>query len=130
MTNEELEAPLDAETEAMIDAALERAKDEPAPITATSVSFNKEHRLLIVVLSNGQRLAVPQEDLQYLAEASLDDAAKVSIEMLGMGIHWEKLDLDFSVEGLIEGRRGNARWMKDLHERWSGKARARVLQTA
>jgi hypothetical protein len=130
MTDEELEAPLDAETEAMIDAALERAKNEPAPVTAASVSFNKEHRLLIVVLCNGQRLAIPQEDLQYLADASAEDAADVSIEMLGFGIHWEKLDLDFSVEGLIEGRRGNADWMNSLRERWYSNAGTEVLQTA
>ena len=128
MTDEELEAPLDAETEAMIDAALERAKSEPAPITASSVSFNREHRLLIVILSNGSRLAIPQEDLQYLADASVEDAADVSIEMLGSGIHWEKLDLDFSVEGLIEGRRGNPIWMTRLHERWGSKQRTEVLQ--
>ena len=130
MTDDELEAPLDAETEAMIDAALERAKHDPAPVTAVSVSFVKDLRVLIVVLSNGQRLAVPQEDLQYLADASAEDAADVSIEMLGTGIHWEKLDLDFSVEGLIEGRRGNAKWMKQLHERWLGSSRADLLMTA
>jgi hypothetical protein len=128
MTDEELEAPLD--TEAMIDAALERAKHEPAPVTAVSVSFDNEYRLLIVALCNGRRLAIPQEDLQHLADASVEDAAEVEIEMLGMGIHWEKLDLDFSVEGLIEGRRGNAHWMERLHERWGSKQRADVLQTA
>jgi Protein of unknown function (DUF2442) len=130
MTDEELEAPLDAETEAMIDAALERAKHEPAPVTAVSVSFDKAHRLLIVMLCNGCRIVIPQEDLQHLADASVEDAAEVEIEMLGTGIHWEKLDLDFSVEGLIEGRRGNADWMKRLHERWGSKQRAEVLQTA
>ena len=71
MTDQELEAPLDAETQAMIAAALERAKHEPAPVTAVSVSFYKERQLLIVVLSSGQRLAIPQEDLQYLAGASV-----------------------------------------------------------
>jgi hypothetical protein len=130
MTDKELEAPLDAETEAMIAAALERAKHEPVPVTAVSVSFYKERRLLIVVLSSGQRLAIPQEDLQYLADANVEDASDVSIEMLGMGIHWEKLDLDFSVEGLIEGRRGNAKWMKQLHERWQGSSREDLLMTA
>jgi hypothetical protein len=129
MTDEELEAPLDAETETMIDAALERARNEPAPVTASSVSFNREHRLLIVVLSNGSRLAIPQEDLQHLADVSVDDAADVSIEMLGSGIHWEKLDLDFSVQGLLKGRRGNPAWMTRLHERWGSKERTEVLQT-
>jgi hypothetical protein len=130
MTNEELEAPLDAETTAMIDAALERAKQEPTPVTAVSVSFDKQQCLLIIVLSSGQRLAIPQEDLQHLADASVEDAADVSIEMLGMGVHWEKLDLDFSVEGLIDGRRGNAKWMKQLHERWRKSSGIDLLMTA
>jgi len=130
MTDKELEAPLDAETQAMIGAALERAKQAPAPVTAVSVSFVEALRVLIVVLNNGKRLAIPQEDLQYLADASVEDASDVSIEMLGMGIHWEKLDLDFSLEGLIEGRRGNAKWMKQLHERWQGSSREDLLMTA
>jgi len=121
MTDEELEAPLDAETEAMITEALDRAKDAPQPVTAVSVCFDTKNRMLIVVLSTGQRLVIPQEDLQHLAEATLEDAAEVSIEMLGMGLHWEKLDLDFSVEGLMEGRRGNAAWMTKLQERWQAK---------
>ena len=90
MTEQELEAPLDAETDAMIAAALERAKHAPAPVTALSVSFDKEHQLLIVVLSNGQRLAIPQEDLQYLAGASVEDASDVSrcLEWGFIGRNW------------------------------------------
>ncbi len=129
MTDEELEAPLDAETEAMITAALERAKEAPDPVIALSVHFDVENRLLIVALSTGQRLAVPQEDLQHLADVSPEEAAEVTIEMLGRGLHWEKLDLDFSVEGLMEGRRGNAAWMAQLQQRWIGKPN-QVLQVA
>jgi len=129
MTDEKLEAPLDAETEAIITQALERAKDAPDPITAVAASFDTENRLLIVVLSTGQRLAIPQEDLQHLADVSPAEAAEVTIEMLGMGLHWENLDLDFSVEGLLEGRRGNSAWMAKLQERWQGNSRA-VLQVA
>lgn len=129
MTDEELEAPLDAETEAMIDEALERAKYATNPVIALSAQFDSANRLLIVLLSTGQRLAIPQEDLQHLAEVSPAEAAEVTIEMLGMGLHWEKLDLDFSVEGLLEGRRGNAAWMAKLHERWQARPTA-ILQVA
>ena len=129
MTEEELQAPLDPNTNAMIADALERAKESPDPIIALSAIFDKENRLLITLLSTGQRLAIPQEDLQYLADASVDAAADVSIEMLGMALHWEKLDLDFSVEGLVQGRRGNASWMTQLNERWQGVPRP-VLQVA
>lgn len=124
MTDEELEAPLDAEIEAAITEALERAKCAPDPITAVSVHFSKEDRLLIIALSTGQGLAIPQEDLQHLADVSPDVATEVTMEMLGMGLHWEKLDLDFSVESLLEGRRGSK-----LHERWRGESNL-ALQVA
>jgi len=129
MTDEELEAPLDAETEAMITAALERAKEAPDPVIALSAFFDMANRLLIVTLSTGQRLAIPQEDLQHLADVSPAEAAEVTIEMLGMGLHWENLDLDFSVEGLLEGRRGNAAWMAKLQKRWQGSP-SPILQVA
>jgi len=119
----------DEELDAMITEALKRSKDAPDPITAVAASFDTENRLLIVLLSTGQRLAIPQEDLQHLADVSPAEAAEVTIEMLGRGLHWEKLDLDFSVEGLIEGRRGSAAWMAKLHERRHGKP-STVLQVA
>ncbi|SNS95159.1 Protein of unknown function [Granulicella rosea] len=115
MTEEEI----DTATKEMIEGALERAKSEPKDdrVTATAVRFDAALRLLLITLSNGRRLTIPQEDLQHLANASVEDASDVTIEMRGRGIHWEKLDLDFSVQGLIEGRRGNAQWMKDFNAR-------------
>jgi hypothetical protein len=130
MTEDEWEAPLDAEMEASIDQAIERAKNEPPPVIAISVDFDRSRRLLVVTLGNGRRLSIPQEDLQGLANVSPDEAAQVEIDSFGMSLWWEKLDMGFTIEGLIDGRMGNAHWMERLHEARRSNAAAALSRTA
>jgi hypothetical protein len=110
--------PLSAEEEARIDEAIRNARDPYDYEVAVSAEYDRQHELLLVKLRSGQRLAIPREDLQVLAEADPEKISKVEIEMLGMSLHWEELDVDFRVDGLRQGLYGNERWMKQLHERW------------
>jgi Protein of unknown function (DUF2442) len=130
VNSREWEAPLDAETEAAIDAALERAKYAPTPAIAVSARFDVATNVLIVGLGNGRRLAIAREDLQGISDASAEDVARVEIVAFGTALHWEKLDVDYSVEGLIDGRTGNAKWMKQLNEQRRSDAAAALTRTA
>ena len=123
-------AKLSPDIEEQIDRAMERAKQEPPPVVAVSVGFDRSLRLLVITLGNGRRLSIPQEDLQGLADVSVDQAAEVEIDPFGMALWWEKLDLGFTIEGLIEGRTGNARWMKQLNEQRRSNAAAALERTA
>jgi hypothetical protein len=38
-------------------------------------------------------------------------AAAISRSVMGFGLHWETLDVDFSVAGLVNGIFGTAKWM-------------------
>jgi hypothetical protein len=123
--------PLSAEEEARIDEAIANARDPYDYEVAVSAEYDSVHELLLVKLKSGQRLAIPREDLQDLADADPDKVAKVEIEMLGMALHWEELDAGFLVDGLRQGRYGNERWMKKLHERWRrDNAAAALSRTA
>ena len=84
---------------------------------ASWVRYLKGEDLFLMMLKSGRRVAIPREDLQYLADASTEDAAEVQLEMMNSALHWEKLDVDFGVKGLAEGKYGNARWMDELAER-------------
>jgi Protein of unknown function (DUF2442) len=130
MTDEEWEAPLDDEMEASIDRAMERTQNDAPPVVAVSVDFDRTRRLLVVTLGNGRRLSIPQEDLQGLADVNVDEAAEVEIDSFGMALWWEKLDLGFTIDGLIDGRTGNARWMERLREERRGNAAAALSRTA
>ena len=116
-TDEEWEAPLDPETEADIQWFIENSRDPYDWEVATSASFDVYHRLLLLQLKTGQRLAIPQEDLQEIAGANPADLTV--IELLGGGsvLHFEKIMEGVEVDALRRGILGSQRWMDMLAER-------------
>jgi hypothetical protein len=99
-------------TDAQIDAALERGKvaraSEPR---AESARYDGKSERIIVELSNGATFAFPPRLAEGLAEASPAQLADVQVQGAGFGLHWESLDVDYSVPGLMSGIFGTARWM-------------------
>ena len=69
-------------------------------ISATSVRFD-EHTMW-VDLTDGRTLGVPLAWFPRLLNASLAQRAK--FEISHTGLHWEELNEDISIAGLIAGR--------------------------
>lgn len=59
---------------------------------------------LTVDLSDGRTISVPLGWYPRLEHASPGERAGWRLVGKGQGIHWEKLDEDISVEGLLAGR--------------------------
>lgn len=59
---------------------------------------------LSVELSGGRMIAVPLEWFPRLLHGTQDERANWRLIGRGEGIHWEDLDEDISVEGLIKGK--------------------------
>ena len=59
---------------------------------------------LSVELSDGRTISVPIEWFPRLTHASAAQRANWRIIGKGEGIHWQDLDVDISVEGLLAGR--------------------------
>jgi hypothetical protein len=89
-------------TDAQIDAALERGRlarqTEPR---AAAARYDREHDRIVVDLTNGCALAFPPSLVGGLDNASKDTLATVDILGAGYGLHWEVLDIDLSVPGLV-----------------------------
>jgi hypothetical protein len=68
-------------------------------ISATSVRFD-EHTMW-VDLSDGRTLGVPLAWFPRLLQAS--PAERERVELSRVGLHWEDLDEDISVAGLLAG---------------------------
>lgn len=66
----------------------------------TGVSFDEDS--FWVTLSDGRTLGVPLAWFPRLLRASPSQREAVSLS--SRGLHWEELDEDISVEGLIAGR--------------------------
>ena len=69
-------------------------------ISATAVRFD-EHTMW-VDLSDGRALGVPLAWFPRLLNASPAERARVEISRTGL--HWEDLDEDISIAGLLAGR--------------------------
>lgn len=58
---------------------------------------------LIVQLEDGRTISAPLEWFPRLRDASDTERADWRLIARGVGIHWESLDEDLSVRGLLEG---------------------------
>jgi hypothetical protein len=59
---------------------------------------------LSVDLSDGRTLSVPIAWFPRLVHATVEERAKWRLIGNGQGIHWEDLDEDISMEGLLAGK--------------------------
>ena len=69
--------------------------------TASKIWFDKEN--LWVLLRDGRQLAVPMAYFPRLLKATPIKRNQYEISGGGTGIHWNKLDEDISVAGLLLG---------------------------
>ncbi len=74
---------------------------------------NTRHRLTIE-LKNDVQFSIPIALLQGLASASAEEIANIRIGPRGASLHWERLDIDLSVAGLLAGIFGTRLWMSSI----------------
>lgn len=87
-------------SEQSIDAALARGRQaRQSEPRARSARFDKDPGRIIVELTNGCSFMFPPHLAQGLETASEDELAQVEILGSGFGLHWEALDVDFSIPG-------------------------------
>jgi hypothetical protein len=108
-------------TDAQIDAALARGETarlaEPRAVT---VRYDRALGRVVVELTNSCTFAFPPRLAQGLENASEDQLAEVEILGAGHGLHWETLDVDLSLLGLLAGLFGTKAYMA----RHAGQARS------
>lgn len=108
----------DKELEEMFKKATENGEKalrlEPRAKTAR---YDKRTNRLVIELINGTTLMIPSRLIQGLSDAEPEDIAKVKLTPYGLGLHWKKLDADFSVAGLLSGIFGTKVWMSELGRR-------------
>lgn len=89
-------------------------EDEEIAVTA---SFDVAKRILHIELKTGQRLAIPQEDLQDIYRANSVDLADVEIIGSGAALHFEKAMEGIHVDAVRREIYGSERWMEGLAKR-------------
>jgi len=82
--------------------AVKRSKGRGMSISAQTVRCDDE--TLWVDLADGRTIGALLAWFPRLMRASAEERAGVRISPSGRGLHWEKLDEDISLEGLLAGR--------------------------
>lgn len=109
-------------TDAELQAAKARWTEErairPIPVAAR---FDRESERIVVDFANGATFLVPARALEGLQHATLDELAEV--ELLGeTGLHWEALDVDYTIQGLMAGIFGSRAFLEA--QRRGGQSRS------
>ncbi|HKP75713.1 MAG TPA: DUF2442 domain-containing protein [Longimicrobiaceae bacterium] len=107
--------PSEAEILAQVAGAMERgriaADTEPR---AQSAYYDEASGRIAIELTNGCLFAFPSDKGQGLRGATREQLAAVEVLPGGSGLHWEELDADLSVPGLVAGVFGSQAWMREL----------------
>lgn len=99
-------------TDAVIDAAMERGRiAQQTEPRADAARYDKRNSRVIVDLTNGCTFAFPPRMAQGLETATDEELAAIEILGAGYGLHWEALDVDLSVPGLLTGLFGTRAYM-------------------
>lgn len=98
---------------------------------AKNVQVTKD--TLTVDLSDGRTISVPLEWFPRLLHATAKERNNWRLIGKGQGIHWESIDEDISVEGLIAGRPSGEsqvsfrKWLKQRQSHLTGKSSGRRI---
>ena len=112
-------------SDAEITAALERGRiAQQAEPRAASARFDSKSRRVVVDLTNGCTFAFPPAMAQGLDEAEDETLANIELLGAGYGLHWEALDVDLSVPGLLAGIFGTREYMARKAGRVTSAAKA------
>lgn len=112
-------------TNAQIDAALERGRTaqlhEPR---AAAARYDRRSGRVIVELANGCTFAFPPKLAQGLEAGTVEQLSQIEILGAGSGLHWEALDADLSIPGLLAGLFGTKAYLAQQAGRATSPAKA------
>lgn len=91
---------------------------------ARAARYDAKADRVIVELTNGATFAFPPRLVEGLHDASPAEIGKIEVIGRGFGLHWEALDLDYTVPGLVSGIFGTAKWLAAQAGRITSPAKA------
>lgn len=116
-------------TDRAIDEAMERGRalGQTQP-RAVAARYDAASGRVVVELANGASFAFPPSAVEGLAGAKAEDVARIELLGDGYGLHWERLDVDFTIPGLASGVFGTARWLAAQAGRAKSAAKAQAAR--
>jgi hypothetical protein len=100
---------------AQIPAARARdARNRKAGRRATAAYHDRQNNRIMLELTNGFVFGFPVSSVPALAKASAKQLSQVELSPGGGGLHWDELDVDLSVPGLLFSSVGRSQKLTEL----------------
>jgi hypothetical protein len=113
------------QNEAAVREAREADRIEPR---AGSARYDAERGLVLVELRSGFAFGFPPERIDGLESATAGDLGDVRISPSGDGLHWDELNVDASITGLIAEALNLREWAPRLMGQARSEAKARAAR--
>jgi hypothetical protein len=110
-------------TDREIDEARRRGREEQLAKCARSVKYLPTRDSFLFRMFTGARVEVPRRLISEVSKVSKRLAAEVELLPGGDGLHWERLDMDISVPGLMRDVFG---FSHDFRRAGATKSKARA----
>ena len=117
------QAEFEQQNETAVREAREADRIEPR---ANAISYDANRGLILVELRSGFAFGFPPERVPGLEGASARDLADVRVSPSGDGLHWDDLNVDASLTGLMAGALNLREWAP----RFMGQARSEAKAKA
>lgn len=98
-------------------------------VRAESVHYDRSADLIVVKLRNGAIFSFPPRLAQGLENGTPEQLDDVWLSAAGSSVHWESLDADFSIPGLVAGIFGTKVWMSELGKK-GGQSTSKAKSSA
>lgn len=108
------ETELEQQHRDAVQRGAERVRTEPQ---AHAITYDAASQRLVIELKNGVIFSLPRSLVQGLSDAAPEAIATARLGPRGASVHWDTLDLDFSLAGLIAGVFGTPAWLVELGRR-------------
>jgi hypothetical protein len=92
-------------------------EDRGSGLRAAKAFYDPINELVMIETTRGFRWGIPRARIPALRTASADDLVQLTMSPAGDGLHWETLDVQLSVPGLLVDALGAGTLAKELARR-------------
>lgn len=111
------------------EARAREARDRETGLRALAASYDRTAERIMLELTNGFVFGFPARAVPALAHATPEQLSAVEVSPRGGGLHWEDLDVDLSVPGLLLSSVGRPQRLQEL-ARLAGQTRSPLKAAA
>lgn len=119
------ETRLEREDEVAIREAREADRVEPRADAAT---YDPQRRFIFVQLRGGWIFGFPPEQVEGLEDGTSDQLSGIRLSPSGDGLHWDDLDVDVSLTGLLARALHLREWAPRIMGQVRSEAKARAAR--